>query len=118
MMPINRAFGLGELKNSLRIYQKNTNRRITIEYLLLKAINDSKEDAKNLASLLKGLNCYVNLIPYNEVKEKPYKKSSKEKTLYFYDALKKQGINVTIRRELGSDIDAACGQLKNKKEEH
>ena len=95
-------------------YIDKTNRRVTIEYILLKDINDTVECANELADLLHGLNVYVNLIPYNEVKEKPYKRSTKEAMVKFFDILKKRKINVQLRREQGGDIDAACGQLRSK----
>ena len=79
---------------------------------MLDNINDSIECAKELSSLLKGLNCYVNLIPYNETKNLEFKRSKKVQILAFYDILKKNGINVTIRKEFGSKVDAACGQLR------
>jgi 23S rRNA (adenine2503-C2)-methyltransferase len=93
-------------------YIDKTNRRITFEYSLVKGVNDSKEDAKALASLLRGVLCHVNLIPVNEIKEKEYRKSSKEDIKAFEAILKSHGIEATVRREMGSDINAACGQLR------
>ena len=84
---------------------------------MLKGINDSIDNAKELSNLLKGINCYVNLIPYNETSHIEYKKSSKEQIMKFYDTLKKNGINVTVRREFGSKVNAACGQLRANYEE-
>ena len=84
---------------------------------MLDGINDSAENAKQLANLLKGLNCYVNLIPYNETNNIDYKRSKKSKILEFYDIIKKNNINVTIRREFGTNISAACGQLRSKRED-
>lgn len=81
---------------------------------MLDNINDSEKEAKELSSLIKNLNVYVNLIPYNETNHLEFKRTSKNKIMKFYDYLKKQGINVTIRREFGSNIDAACGQLRSK----
>lgn len=114
IMPINRAYDIKALMESIKKYIEKTNRRVTIEYVMLKDINDNYENAIDLANLLRGLNVYVNLIPYNETSNIEFKKSSKDKILKFYDTLKKQKINVTIRKEFGSGIDAACGQLRAK----
>ena len=114
IMPVNKAYNLGELIPVLKEYIAKTNRRVTIEYVMLNSVNDSEECALELASLLRGMNVYVNLIPYNETSHLEFKKSSKETILKFYDTLKKHGINVTIRREFGGNIDAACGQLRAK----
>jgi len=114
IMPINKTYPIEKLVEAIRDYISKTNRRVTIEYILLKDINDTKEAANMLADLLHGLNIYVNLIPYNEVKEKPYKRSTKETMVQFFDILKKRKINVQLRREQGSDIDAACGQLRSR----
>ena len=89
-----------------------SNRRLTFEYLLLKGVNDTKKNAEEIAGLLKGLNAYINLIPYNPVKEKDFETSSEENALRFYDLLKKNGVAVTLRQKKGDDIDAACGQLR------
>ena len=115
IMPINKVYPLEILIPTLKEYIDKTNRRVTLEYILLKDLNDSIDCANKLASLVKGMNVYVNLIPYNEVKEKPYKRSTPEAMKSFFDALKKRGINVTLRQEQGHDIDAACGQLRSKK---
>ena len=117
IMPINKAYPLNELIESLRYYLGKTNRRVTFEYILLKGLNDSSEHALELANLVKGLNCYINLIPYNETNNIEFKRSSTIQIMKFYDILKKNKINVTIRREFGSKISAACGQLRSKKEE-
>ncbi len=117
IMPINKVYKLEDLLKILKEYIKKTNRRVTFEYILLAGVNDSIENAKELAHLLRGINCYVNLIPYNETSSIDYKRSSKETIHDFYDILKKCGINVTIRREYGSKISAACGQLRSKREE-
>ena len=103
--------------DALKDYIKATNRRVTFEYIMLKGVNDSKECALELARLLKGMNCYVNLIPYNETSHIEFKKSSQKTILDFYDVLKKNGISVTIRREFGSKVSAACGQLRANFEE-
>ncbi len=113
-MPIARAYSLDKVIDAIKYYIEKTNRRVTLEYILLRDLNDTKECANKLADLIHGLNVYVNLIPYNEVKEKPYKRSEKSHMVEFFDILKKRHINVQLRREQGSDIDAACGQLRSK----
>ena len=117
LMPINKAYPLKELMNALKVYIKKTNRRLTFEYILLKDINDREQDALELARLVKGLNCYINLIPYNETNNIDFKRTNTVQIMRFYDILKKNNINVTIRREFGGNISAACGQLRSKKEE-
>lgn len=112
LMPVNKAYPLEELFDALREYASLSNRRLTFEYLLLKGINDQKKDAMEIRDLLKGLNAYINLIPYNAVKEKDFETSDEENTLRFYDMLKKLGVSVTLRQKKGDDIDAACGQLR------
>ncbi|WP_379969251.1 23S rRNA (adenine(2503)-C(2))-methyltransferase RlmN [Ectobacillus sp. sgz5001026] len=117
IMKINRAIPIEELMQAIDYYLEKTNRRITIEYILLKGINDHKEEALQLADLLSDKNqrTYVNLIPYNPVDEhSQYQRSEQESVLSFYDTLKKRGINCKIRQEHGTDIDAACGQLRSK----
>ena len=114
IMPINKTYPIEKLITAISDYIDKTNRRVTIEYILLQDINDTVDCANELADLLHGLNVYVNLIPYNEVKEKPYKRSTKEAMVKFFDILKKRKINVQLRREQGGDIDAACGQLRSK----
>ncbi len=116
IMPVNKAYPLEKLFEAIKEYESNSNRRVTIEYILLKGLNDSLKNASELASLLKGTFAYVNLIPYNEVSENEFKRSDKESVRAFYEELKRIGVNVTIRKEFGSDIDAACGQLRAKKE--
>ena len=117
IMNINKANNIDELMKSLKEYISVTNRRVTFEYIMLKDINDSKACALELANLLKGMNCYVNLIPYNETSHIEFKKSSQKSILDFYDVLKKNNINVTIRREFGRKVSAACGQLRANFEE-
>lgn len=117
IMPINRAYPLKKLLPALEEYLKRTNRRITFEYIMLAGINDTDECAKELAKLVGHLNCYINLIPYNETNNLEFKRSSTVQIMRFYDILKKNRLNVTIRREFGSKISAACGQLRSKKEE-
>lgn len=114
IMPINKAYRIEELVKAISDYSIATNRRVTIEYILIDGLNDSIKCANELADLLHGLNVYINLIPYNEVKEKPFKRSKKEQMRKFYDTLKKRSMNVTLRLEQGADIDAACGQLRSK----
>ena len=114
IMPISKVYSIDKLVDAMHYYFDKTGRRITIEYILLDGLNDTKQCAYELAALLRGLNCYFNLIPYNEVKEKPYKRSKRENMILFFDILKKNGINVQLRKEQGSDIDAACGQLRSK----
>lgn len=114
IMPINKAYRIEELVKAISDYIIATNRRVTIEYILIDGLNDSIKCANELADLLHGLNVYINLIPYNEVKEKPFKRSKKEQMRKFYDTLKKRSMNVTLRLEQGADIDAACGQLRSK----
>lgn len=112
IMRVNKAYPLDDVLKALKYYIEKTNRRVTIEYLLLDGVNDTIDCAKELAHLIKGLNAYVNLIPYNETSHIEYKKSKNEIVMQFYDTLKKLGINVTVRREFGGSIDAACGQLR------
>ncbi|SNT36582.1 23S rRNA m(2)A-2503 methyltransferase [Bacillus sp. OK838] len=117
IMKINRGIPIEKLMKSLDYYLEKTNRRITIEYILLKDVNDHQEEAEQLADLLddKKHRLYVNLIPYNPVDEhSQYQRSEKESVLSFYDTLKKRGVNCKIRQEHGTDIDAACGQLRSK----
>lgn len=112
IMPIANVYDMDSLFNSLKRYLEKTNRRITIEYIMLEGINDSLDNALELAAKLKHLNCYVNLIPYNETENIGYKRTKMTQIMNFYDILKKKNINVTIRREFGSKVDAACGQLR------
>lgn len=117
IMPINKVYTINELMLVLKDYVKKTNRRVTFEYILLKGINDRESDALELANLVKDLICYVNLIPYNETNNLTFKRSDYESITKFYDILKKNKINATIRKEFGSNISAACGQLRSKKED-
>lgn len=116
IMPINKAFPLKELMAALKEYQDKTNRRITFEYIMLRGVNDQVEHAKELSQLIKHLNAYVNLIPYNEVMELPFKKTPRDAIRKFVTELKRNNVNVTVRKEFGQDIDAACGQLRAKTE--
>ena len=117
IMKINKAYPLKELMTAIKDYIAKTHRRVTFEYIMLKGINDSDECAYELAHLLKGLNCYVNLIPYNETSHINLEKTGEKSRMHFYDLLKKQGIGVTIRKEFGGDVSAACGQLRSNYEE-
>lgn len=114
IMPINNKYPVDELLRSCRKYASETSRRISFEYSMLSGVNDSDECAALLASKLKGMLCHVNLIPVNEVAESPFKPSSHERVERFAGILSKNGINATVRRKLGSDIDASCGQLRQK----
>ena len=116
IMPINKVYNLDELMNAIKDYLKVSTRRVTFEYIMLDGVNDSIDSAKKLANLIRGMNAYVNLIPYNETENISFKRTEKKKILEFYDILKKERINVTIRREFGGNIDAACGQLRAKSE--
>ena len=112
IMKVNKAYPIEELIDAIKKYIDKTNRRVTIEYLLLKDVNDTVECANELSKLLKGMNVYVNLIPYNETSHIEYKTSPNENVMKFYDTLKKNKINVTVRMKFGDEIDAACGQLR------
>ena len=117
IMKVNKVYNISQLIAAIKEYIAYTNRRVTIEYVMLKEINDSEECAKELATLLKGMNVYVNLIPYNETNHIEFKKSEGKTISKFCETLKKNGINVTIRKEFGSKISAACGQLRSKEVE-
>ncbi|KUP07064.1 ribosomal RNA large subunit methyltransferase N [Bacillus coahuilensis p1.1.43] len=119
LMPINRAYKLPDLMDAVKYYIDKTGRRVSFEYGLFGGVNDSVEHAEELADLVKDVKCHINLIPVNYVPERDYVRTPKEKIFEFEKALKKRGVNVTIRREQGHDIDAACGQLraKERKEE-
>ena len=112
IMKVNNAYPIEVLIDAIKKYIDKTNRRVTIEYLLLKDVNDTVECANELSKLLKGMNVYVNLIPYNETSHIEYKTSPNENVMRFYDTLKKNKINVTVRMKFGDEIDAACGQLR------
>lgn len=114
LMPINKAYPLKDVIAAVKEYIEKTNRRVTMEYILLKDVNDSIACAHELATLLRGMNVYVNLIPYNETNHLEFKKSSQKAIDAFYQTLQKEKINVTVRREFGSKISAACGQLRSK----
>ena len=112
IMKINNAYKIEEIIDAVKYYLDKTNRRVTFEYIMLQGVNDTDECANELVSLLKGINCYVNLIPYNETENIEFKRSSTSQIGIFYDILKKNNINVTVRKEFGSKVSAACGQLR------
>jgi len=114
MMPVNKTYNIEELIKACKYYINKTNRRISFEYALAKDNNDNLEDASRLVKLLTGMLCHVNLIPINKIENGKYNKSTNENIIKFRDYLNSKGIVATIRRELGSDIDAACGQLRKK----
>lgn len=116
IMPINKRWGINELKKSLLNYQAKTKNRITFEYILIDDLNCETTDVPHLINFFKSFNCLVNLIPYNPVVGKSYKTPPKNKQISFYNLIKEKGINVTLRETKGQDIAAACGQLKVKKE--
>ena len=113
-MPVNKVYSIPVLIKAIADYLQVTSRRVTIEYVMLNNVNDSIECAKELAHLFKGMNIYVNLIPYNETNHLEFSRSSKTRIKEFYDTLKSEKINVTIRKEFGRNIDAACGQLRGR----
>ncbi|MCF7927346.1 MAG: 23S rRNA (adenine(2503)-C(2))-methyltransferase RlmN [Candidatus Izimaplasma sp.] len=114
LMKINETYPIEEVLDAVKYYIDKTNRRVTFEYILLKGVNDDKSLANELSDLLRGINCYVNLIRYNSVKEFDYEGTEDDTANTFKDQLLKRGINATLRQEKGSDIDAACGQLRSK----
>ena len=114
IMKVNKAYNIDEVMKAVKYYIEKTNRKVTFEYIMLDGVNDTDEHAKKLCKLIKGLNAYVNLIPYNETNNIEFKRSNTSQISRFYDILKKDNINVTIRREFGSKVSAACGQLRSK----
>ena len=112
IMPVANKYDIDELIKACRYYFDKTGRRLTFEYSLIKGVNDSDSDAENLCRLLKGLNAHINLIPVNPIEEREYRQSEKEAVISFKNKLEKNGRNVTIRREMGRDINGACGQLR------
>ena len=116
LMKINKVYPLDKIMPAIKEYEEIANRRVTYEYLLLSGVNDTLEHAEQLAKLIKGTRGYVNLIPYNETQLCDYKRSSGNRVHAFLDFLTNHGVTATIRKEFGSDIDAACGQLKAKYE--
>lgn len=120
LMPINKAYPLKELIEAAKEYTEKANKKVTFAYTMIKDINDSNECAEELAELLKGINCYINLIPCNKTRSTDYEPSTKERIASFFNILKENGFNVTVRREFGGNMNAACGQLSSdhKKEKH
>lgn len=114
LMPIANKYSLKEVLEACRYYFEKTGRRITFEYSLVSGVNDTIEDAKKLGNLIKGINCHVNLIPVNPIKERDYRQSGKEQIAKFRMQIEKNGISATVRREMGRDIDGACGQLRRR----
>lgn len=112
LMPIARKYEINDVIDACRYYFEKTGRRITFEYSLVGGVNDTDEDAENLCRLVGDLNCHINLIPVNPIKERDYIESERKDILKFQNKLEKKHINVTIRREMGRDIDGACGQLR------
>lgn len=113
LMRINNVYKVDDVLEAVKDYLKITKRRVTFEYIMIHELNDDEATALELAQKIKGMNAYVNLIPYNEVIEAPYKRSSRDRMEKFYDVLKKHKIQVTLRKEQGHDINAACGQLRS-----
>ena len=116
LMPVDQAYPLDVLMKALKHYSEDNHRRLTFEYILLHDVNDTDAHAVQLADLIRGMNAYVNLIPYNQVDENGYHSTDDKKALHFYDVLMKHGVKATLRQKHGDDIDAACGQLRAKHE--
>ena len=112
IMPVNKAYNIDELLKACKFFIKKVGRRISFEYAMIEGVNDTEKDAEQLSKLLKGMLCHVNLIPVNSVKESELKRSSEKAIYKFKNMLEKKGLTVTVRRELGSDISASCGQLR------
>jgi len=112
-MPIAKKYKLSEILEACRYYFKKTGRRITFEYSLMEGVNDTREDALKLASMLKSINCHINLIPVNPIKERNFVQPDRQSVIEFRDRLLQSGVNATIRRELGRDINGSCGQLRS-----
>jgi 23S rRNA (adenine2503-C2)-methyltransferase len=114
LMPIANKYEIHEVIDACRYYFEQTGRRVTFEYSLVGGVNDTDEDARELSGLIRGMNCHVNLIPVNPIKERDYVQSNSAVIAAFQSKLEKNGINVTVRREMGRDIDGACGQLRRR----
>lgn len=114
LMPIANKYDISEVIDACKYYFDKTGRRITFEYSLVGGVNDTDEDAENLCSLVYGINCHVNLIPVNPIKERDYVETEKKNVISFQQKLEKKHINATVRREMGRDIDGACGQLRRR----
>ncbi len=115
LMPIANKYDIHEVIDACRYYFDKTGRRVTFEYSLVGGVNDTDEDAENLSNLIQDINCHVNLIPVNPIKERDYVESERSAVLNFQNKLTKRHINATVRREMGRDIDGACGQLRRRK---
>ena len=113
-MPIANTYDIHEVLDACKTYFDKTGRQLTFEYSLVSGVNDTDEDASELSELLRGINCVVNLIPVNPIKERDYRPTDRSGALAFKNKLEKNRINVTIRREMGRDIDGACGQLRRR----
>ena len=111
-MPVGRKYSIDKLIEACKIYTEASGRRITFEYAMISDVNDSADTARKMAVLLKGMLCHVNLIPANKVEGSGYNQSNRKKMMEFKEILEHSGIETTVRRELGSDINAACGQLR------
>ena len=114
LMPVANKYDIHEVVDACRYYFEKTGRRVTFEYSLVGGVNDSEEDAAELCALTEGINCHINLIPVNPIKERDYVQSGKRAIETFKNKLEIYGKNVTIRREMGRDIDGACGQLRHR----
>ena len=114
LMPVANSYDINEVVDACKYYFEQTGRRITFEYSLVGGVNDSDEDAAELSALVKGINCHINLIPVNPIKERDFVSSNTKVVTAFKNKLEKNGINATVRRSLGEDIDGACGQLRRK----
>lgn len=113
-MPVNRRYSVEKLMKACRRYFEETGRRISFEYAMIDGVNDTQAHAEKLISLLRGMGAHVNMIPLNNVEESPFKPSTKGNILRFQETLERAGITATVRRRLGGDIDASCGQLRRK----
>ena len=116
IMPISKGYKMNELMEAVKYYEKEAGRRVTFEYIMLKGVNDSLECAEQLVKLIKGTLAYVNLIPYNPVDENSFARSDDKQVHKFFSYLMQHGVNTTVRKEFGNDIDAACGQLRAKEQ--
>ena len=118
LMPVNKKYNIEELLDACRYYIEKTNRRVTFEYALINEVNDFPKHAENLLKLVKGMLCHINLIPVNNVNTNNFERSTKERIQKFRDVLEHGGVTTTVRRQLGSDIDASCGQLRRKHQDN
>ena len=118
LMPVANKYDIHEVIDACRYYFERTGRRVTFEYSLVGGVNDTKEDAKELTELIHGMNCHVNLIPVNPIRERDYVQSNAHVIEAFKEKLERSGLTVTVRREMGRDIDGACGQLRRKYKEN